>query len=298
MTGTGTQTDPYIVMDYTDFCNMTGGDSTYYKLGADIDFAKADRKPTDNGISINFAQLDGDGHTVSNFFRRIDISNYVNSIFRYGNGAKSMVLQNIYFKGIYLSGGTTYFISGVSTSYNITLKNCRIALKINDTSGTSSGSPALFNRTKLIDSEILIEGTSDYIKSITNSETYGCLFRFNMTFFNTGYTNTRTIFDNNISFCGITGNFICKDSSAARYILVTVSHTVSNSYFALNFDCIYSFSMTSNFSGINFYDKEVMANAVSKMPVSDHFLALTTEQCKSAEYLQSIDFPCASGDSV
>ena len=36
MTGTGTQTDPYIIMDYTDLCNITGGSNKYYKLGADI----------------------------------------------------------------------------------------------------------------------------------------------------------------------------------------------------------------------------------------------------------------------
>ena len=31
MTGTGTQTDPYIVMNYEDFCNMNGGSEKYYK---------------------------------------------------------------------------------------------------------------------------------------------------------------------------------------------------------------------------------------------------------------------------
>ena len=296
MTGTGTQTDPYIVMNYDDFCNMTGGSDKYYKLGADIDFAQTDRTSTSGAIGLNFKQLDGDGHTVSNFFRRVDVSDTINSLFKF-SGSGAMTLQNIYFRGIYLAGGKTCFMSSISSSYTVTLKNCRIALKINDTSG-SSNSLCIFDKLNITDSELLVEGTSDYMKPMTNKPVYGCLFRFNMTFFNTGYTNTKTIFDNNLSFCGITGNFICKDPSAARYILVTVNNTVSNSYFALNFDCIYSFSMTSNFSGINFYDKEVMANAVSKMPVSDHFLALTTEQCKSAEYLQSIDFPCTSGDSV
>ena len=40
MTGTGIQTDPYIVMNYNDLCSMTGGSDTYYRLGADIDFHK------------------------------------------------------------------------------------------------------------------------------------------------------------------------------------------------------------------------------------------------------------------
>ena len=57
MTGTGTQTDPYIVMNYTDLCSMKGGSSTYYRLGADIDFAQTDRKSTDGAILIGFKEL-------------------------------------------------------------------------------------------------------------------------------------------------------------------------------------------------------------------------------------------------
>ena len=78
MTGTGTQTDPYIVMNYEDFCNMNGGSDKYYKLGADIDFAQTDRTSTSGAIGLSFKQLDGDGHTVSNFFRRVDVSDTIN----------------------------------------------------------------------------------------------------------------------------------------------------------------------------------------------------------------------------
>ena len=296
MTGTGTQTDPYIVMNYEDFCNMNGGSDKYYKLGADIDFAQSDRTSTSGAIFVSFKQLDGDGHKVLNFFRRVDIADNSNSLFKF-TGTGEMTFQNNYFKGIYLSGGNACFMGSVSSSYAVTLKNCRIALKINDTSSVSS-QICLLDKLKLTDSEILVEGTSDFSKQITNATVYGCLIKLNLTFFNTGSTNTKTIFSNDLSFCGVTGKIICKDSNASRYVLVNANNTVSNSYFALEFDNLYSFSMTANLNGINFYDKEVMANAVSKMPVSDHFSALTTEQCKSAEYLQSIDFPCASGDSV
>ncbi|GAH35076.1 unnamed protein product, partial [marine sediment metagenome] len=64
MTGSGTATDPYIITNWTDFRSMTGG-TTYYKLSCDLD-----GKDYNNGVwkkaSVQFAQLDGDGHTIKN----------------------------------------------------------------------------------------------------------------------------------------------------------------------------------------------------------------------------------------
>ena len=37
MTGTGTQTDPYIIESFEDFLNISGGENSYYKLGVNID---------------------------------------------------------------------------------------------------------------------------------------------------------------------------------------------------------------------------------------------------------------------
>ena len=153
MTGTGTQTDPYIVMNYEDFCNMNGGSDKYYKLGADIDFAQTDRTSTSGAIGLSFKQLDGDGHTVSNFFRRVDVSDTINSLFKF-SGSGAMTLQNIYFRGIYLAGGKTCFMSSISSSYTVTLKNCRIALKINDTAG-SSNSLCLFDKLNITSTKSL-----------------------------------------------------------------------------------------------------------------------------------------------
>ncbi|MDD7185389.1 MAG: hypothetical protein PUH54_06910, partial [Oscillospiraceae bacterium] len=106
----------------------------------------------------------------------------------------------------------------------------------------------------------------------------------------------RLILGGTTTCCGITGKITSPDVSGANYKLT--ENTTSNSYFALNFDNISSFSMNSNLTGVNFYDKEVMSNTVELMPSAVNLYALTTEQCKSAEYLQSIDFPCVSGDLV
>lgn len=292
MTGTGTQTDPYIVMNYTDLCSMTGGSSTYYRLGADIDFAQTDRKSTDGAILIGFKELDGDGHTISNFFGRADSSPKYNALFKFSS-AYSPTIKNVNFIGIYLAGGITCMIDSSATSNSIYFENCRLSIKIND---TQTGKYSFFNRQYLTDCEILIEGTADITKQITTANTSGCLIKLNLTFFNKNITSVYTILGGTLSFCGITGKICCPNPSGAYYKLT--DSTISNSYFALSFDNIASFSMNNSLTGVNFYDKEVMANVMDSIPTASNLYALTTEQCKSAEYLQSIDFPCVSGDTV
>lgn len=292
MTGTGTQTDPYIVMNYTDLCSMTGGSSTYYRLGADIDFAQTDRKSTDGAILIGFKELDGDGHTISNFFGRADSSPKYNALFKFSS-AYAPKIKNVNFIGIYLAGGITCMINSSATSNSIYFENCRLSIKIND---TQTGKYSFFNRQNLTDCEILIEGTADITKQITTANTSGCLIKLNLTFFNKNITSVYTILGGTLSFCGITGKICCPNPSGAYYKLT--DNTISNSYFALSFDNIASFSMNNSLTGVNFYDKEVMANVMDSIPTASNLYALTTEQCKSAEYLQSIDFPCVSGDTV
>lgn len=292
MTGTGTQNDPYIVMNYTDLCNMTGGINAYYKLGADIDFSQTDRKSDAVSIAVAFKELDGDGHTISNYFGRASSLTAYNIPFRY-TIPSSGTIKNLNFTGIYLAGGITSFLTMANTAYSVYMKNCRIAVKINDTGQAGN---ALFNKVALTDCEVLVEGTSDYTKLITSSDSTGCLFKINLTFLNKNTSTSLSIFKGSISFCGITGKIFCSSETGANYQFTNSS--ISNSYFAVSFDNANNFSMNSNFNGVNFYDKEVMSNLVEKMPTSDNFYALTTAQCKSAEYLQSINFPCISGDSI
>ena len=294
MTGSGKQTDPYIIMNYADLCNVKGGSTSYYKLGADIDLSQTDRSPSAGAIYMTCKDFDGDGHTISNFFGRMDSSSSYNAVFSMPASIVT-TLRNVNFSGIYLAGGITGLIDRSGTNTEINIINCRISAKINDTQNSATITP-FFQKTVLTDSEVLIEGTSDYTKQITSKSASGCLIKLNLTFFNKNITTVYTILGGALSFCGITGKICCPNPSGAYYKLT--DNTISNSYFALSFDNIASFSMNNSLTGVNFYDKEVMANVMDSIPTASNFYALTTEQCKSAEYLQSIDFPCISGDTV
>ncbi len=287
MTGTGTQDNPYIVLNYEDFCNMTGGTDKYYKLGADIDFAQTDRKSDAGAIHVSMAELDGDGHSILNFFSK-SYNPKEENFFLHNDGSSRIVIKNTNFKGIYLSGGTTCFTDKSLYFFS----NCRFYIKINDTSSYENITP-IFPKSGLEDSEVLVEGTSDITKPIILGNVSGCLVKLDLTFFNKYFANEIDLFNGSISFSGIMGNIVTVDKGGAVYTFR--GGTVLNSYFALHFDKISSFSISNSVSGINFYDKEVMANLVGKMPSASNFYALTTEQCKSAEYLQSIDFPCSAG---
>ena len=294
MTGSGKQTDPYIIMNYADLCNVKGGSTSYFKLGADIDLSQTDRSPSAGAIYMTCKDFDGDGHTISNFFGRMDSSSSYNTVFSMPASIVT-TLRNVNFSGIYLAGGITGLIDRSGTNTAINIINCRISAKINDTQNSATITP-FFQKTVLTDSEVLIEGTSDYTKQITSKSASGCLIKLNLTFFNKDSASERLILGGTTTCCGITGKITSPNVSGANYKLT--ENTTSNSYFALNFDNISSFSMNSNLTGVNFYDKEVMSNTVELMPSAVNLYALTTEQCKSAEYLQSIDFPCVSGDLV
>jgi len=272
---------------------MTGGADKYYKLGADIDFAQTNRKSDAGSIIFNMLELDGDGHTVSNFFGKSDDSAGEN-FFLKSNTQSNVTIKNTNFKGIYLSGGMTCFAlpnkNILKEYYKYFFLNCRFSAKINDTADPDKINP-FFQNSNMNDCEILLEGTSDFTKSAIVGDIGGCLIKLDLIFGkNRKY---ETLFKGAISYSGIVGNICTHNQNDAVYTLS--EGNILNSYFALNFDKISSFSMSSKFSGINFYDKEVMSNLVEKMPSASNFYALTTEQCKNAEYLQSIDFPCISG---
>ena len=125
MTGSGKQTDPYIIMDYADLCNVEGGSTSYFKLGADIDLSQTDRSPSAGAIYMTCKDFDGDGHTISNFFGRMDSSSSYNAVFSMPASIVT-TLRNVNFSGIYLAGGITGLIDRSGTNTEINIINCRI----------------------------------------------------------------------------------------------------------------------------------------------------------------------------
>lgn len=75
MTGTGTQNDPYVVGNFSDFVDAVGQNGVYVQLGSDIDVA-ADGYEYIGAITINAASVDGRGYAIRNATFQMSGGNY------------------------------------------------------------------------------------------------------------------------------------------------------------------------------------------------------------------------------
>lgn len=75
MTGTGTQNDPYIVDNFSDFVDAVGQSEVYVQLGSDIDVA-ADGYEYIGAITINATSVDGSGYAIRNATFQISGGDY------------------------------------------------------------------------------------------------------------------------------------------------------------------------------------------------------------------------------
>jgi hypothetical protein len=194
-------------------------------------------------------------------------------------------------------GGCTQLTKATS-SVTIYYTNCKIGIKIADTYQSNNGLYPLFSNAIVNDCEIFLDGTSKYTKTLSlyeKGEVNGCLVKFNMIYENPDVTEPITVLCKSATCTGVVGKISSLNSSGARYKM-TYGKSAS-CYYAIEMDYAEEIKFGS-FEGVNFYDKEVMGNVAEKMPESDIFYALTTEQCKSVEYLQSIGFPCISGELI
>lgn len=75
MTGTGTQNDPYIVDNYSDFIDAVGQNGVYVQLGSDIDVA-ADGYEYIGAVTISATSVDGSGYAIRNATFQMNGGNY------------------------------------------------------------------------------------------------------------------------------------------------------------------------------------------------------------------------------
>lgn len=80
MTGTGTQNDPYIVDNFSDFVDAVGQNGVYVQLGSDIDVA-ADGYEYIGAIAIKATSVDGRGYAIRNAAFQISGGNYFSTVY-------------------------------------------------------------------------------------------------------------------------------------------------------------------------------------------------------------------------
>lgn len=312
MTGTGTQEDPYIIMNVDDLYGMkqTGGKTKYFKLGADISLNGTPYAEHFVPIPFNCAQFDGDGHKIRDIYH----SNPTGSVAVFSDASattstQSFTVKNLIVENTELVGNNFYFFTGTSASTgSYILYNCIFSMKFTATSiiaNSSSGSNCLLHdEDRRIKAELctFVIDVSLYqaYPVFFNDNLKRCQMRLEMTLRNNlAETNKRS---------ALMKSTTINDSYFFGSIIQTGGTEESNVYLLAqdgshsNFYTVFSYSRIANvywnsiLTTTCFYDSDIAGNTqISNTNASgnpNNLYGLTTAQCKNAEYLRSIGFIC------
>lgn len=189
MTGTGTQSDPYIITTIEELKEQANISGVYLKLANDLNF-NDEPSVLGNGITVNCKEIDGDGYALLNAiitsclfdirsasgFKNLGIKNVYADV----NGANISIIANNYiYSGMYF---TNCFLTGLLsnqtgrnyasiTTNNIVFKNSGINMIFNGNNvfTHTSGDYGGFT---LDNSNMEIRGTSSTNLSFTLQNSY------------------------------------------------------------------------------------------------------------------------------
>lgn len=317
MTGTGTQTDPYVIMTAAELCSMkeNGGSEIYFKLGTDIDFNGTPYAEHFEGITLNCAELDGGGHCIRNIVSQSgDKKPSVFYTIPRGND-KKIEIKNLRLENVHLKGELTHVFC--MNTYNnvytyLKLYNCVFLLNItqySSISASTTGSSCMNNEyIRKPEAELctfcfksVFKVPRAFIGDMTVKRCHIHLDSYIDEAMPTVYNGGGLIAHSRFADSYITGKVRYGEGNPNGYRYVcSQCGDFDNTYFALNVENGKKLYWDANFITVCFYDKDLIPNAINTHSYInskvEKLLALTTEQCKNAEYLISVGFLCAGDE--
>jgi len=293
MTGTGTQSDPYVVYTLEELLSVNG--ANYITLGADID-ANAEGyeyvlEPIKIGGNGNSCKFDGAGHKISNL--TIDYGSFFQ--FYTGSGYAIGYLVNTDFincKQI----GTGAFIGNITSNGNTSyIQNCKFSVAAN-----KKNSAIGFLAAKLTLTECAVDITYSY--ALENGSIFGDNDRIERSTVivrqSDGssipsstllYVNGLTCIDSGFIFVGCmfnTNNLNIGGYSSG------VASSVQHTYFVFD-NCKYTYSVETASVQFNPAEANSVLCCISdceriRYDSTTKYAQITKEQIQSKEYLQSI----------
>jgi len=294
MTGTGTQTDPYIIESFEDFLNISGGENSYYKLGVNID---ANDTPYAEGwevVHLNCYSLDGNGHCIRNIF-----INSVSKSYAFIRDSSELHISNLNIENaVIMSNGQASLFYGSTaqgtpsfTEIKLFLSNVNITAELRTEKVSSPSTFSVISgniAVQINDSTLNTRIIADYNYNFINGNCFNCHIRLDLTFFDSSSSYTAVKGSANNTMITGTINYTGA-SSSVRFVLADY---LNNSYFVIKSTGITSMTI-KNCTSVCFYDHDVLGLTVSIAGSGSSFLkSLTTEECKDADYLTSIGFIC------
>lgn len=302
MTGTGTQTDPYIVMNADELIEATsvaeGGDARYVKLGADINM------DGHVNVDMHFYELDGDGHSITN----IVTQNAVGLLIHVYSTAiiKNVDFTSCSFQRTTSPQGTAPFRFIPNAICTITFRGCSYSMKF--TSVNSAYKAELFNLYSLSSNKNIRVKVQRCVLDLTcisenalvpvaKVVTHGYIefewshIKINSTF--ERYASNENLVDaTSFDHCYFTG----KVTPPTQPTGTTSGSSVfkgdfNNCYAAIESTGIAIPVMSGSTTGAVFYDGDIYSKESESK-----FKRLTTAQCKDIDYLNSIGFDVVPGE--
>lgn len=315
MTGTGTQTDPYIITTADELYEMDtlGGASVYFKLGADIDFNGTAYAENYVSIPLKCKELDGDGHVIRNICAT-NMSGVASAFTIYNTATSSDIqtIKNLTLEGVYLKGNKTYFFASYNASGTLVLSNCKIICRFTATTAFLNGT---------YDYNCLMRDGARYIQAdlctfvltadlqlpfpiLAKGTASRCQFRLNISILNSdsGYSHREAFFYyTTMNDCYFFGELSQTLGTGDEGIVFAVGNTHSNCYQVIEYKNLKNALWNATIGSTCFYDNEAkgsafVSNTAGTSYNPDLLYGLTTEQCKDAEYLKSIGFMCEGAD--
>ena len=268
ITGTGTQADPYVVTTWDELASKTSETSVYIKLGNNIDMNTEYPEGLTSGLTVNCAQIDGDGKTVKNLYLQ---SGALITCAGINSTWKNTELLNW---SIGNGSDAASITANGSTSGTYTFNQCKLSGRIN--SGYGGSYLAKNGRIKFYRSSINMQMTANTSTVDMSGDLRNCC---TMEYCNVNFTGEtdKTL---NIVLVNsyIKGTLASATLNATRYPDGQVS-----TYSVLD---ISAAAFTAN-SATNL----VLANSEKCSSIEQYLTSVTTAQLTNATYLDSIGFP-------
>lgn len=283
LNGEGTQENPYLITTVEEFRAMN--DSTaYFKLANDLDVNDSEWASGWTSVTLRFKEFDGDGHEIRNindlstsvsitiggsdtrYFKNTKLVNVVKSsnIFLANSVAGSLYFEQISLSIVGGSGTVAFQNSTDSSSAYIYLNNSNFSIAGGFKNISDSGS---YGRVHINNCMVYFDDAT-FLNSVFRSSNaaYGTFSRVAMI----GKVNFPNAITAGRIINGVNGPqycYIALDLSNSAYKPTTFSHNRP--------------------SQACFYDKDLMGY---ELGTATNLYALTTEQCKDKDYLNSIGF--------
>lgn len=134
ITGLGTENNPYILTDPSDFDFIRNNVASNYKLGNDIDFNGATVYPLGNNSNRFNSTFDGDGYTIKNLY--VPIGNEAGALGLFGVTLLDAKIRNVKFENMNVDGGQSNLGGMLSGNFFGEISNVHIQGSLNITSST------------------------------------------------------------------------------------------------------------------------------------------------------------------